>query len=169
VESCEFAGFVDEWGCEYCVIYVGEVIMSLDSVQTCKSMSFLFLILSSQWINGCTSKYEVYLEQVRGGKELVLCKDHPNSVDFSDNSQWNLIVRTGKPIDRNQNTIRLDITKEGKKAGNRLLYTYIDSLTEGKSLSFNNKQWTVVKIGHNGSRVNGIDWCSGGFIHIKQI
>lgn len=131
---------------------------------------FFSLFLTSQLMIGCASKYEINRYSLRGNTEhLMLCKGHPNSVDFLD-YEWTFYILPGKPTTQHHHTIAIDASKKEyktKTASPRVIVA--DSLTEGDTFDFDRKKWSVVKIGHHGSKVNGLDWCDEEFIHIQQV
>jgi hypothetical protein len=139
--------------------------LQFNSTYSPKICIFAFISLVAYLTTGCALKDEIHLDYVRSNSDTqVLCGNHPNVVELSDFSSWSVIVRVDKSQD-NTHTVSIKISDRDKISWK----TIGENLKEGESFRLKNTQWNIVKIGSNGVKVNGQDWCDRKFVYIKQL
>jgi hypothetical protein len=130
-----------------------------------KIFTAIWIVSIAYFTSGCALKDEIHLDYVRSNSDTqVLCGNHPNVVELSDFSSWSVIVRVDKS-QGNTHTVNIKASDRDKMSWK----TIGENLKGGENFRLKNTQWNVVKIGFDGVKVNGQDWCDRKFVYIKQL
>jgi hypothetical protein len=115
---------------------------------------------------GCSPRYEVKILDLKERTEEVFCEEHPNAVarPYSlQNSTFYVVAWYSKDLRKNIVGIK------ARKDDSSPVLTVGENLQEGDMFNFQKSKWEILKIGNDGVTVNGMEWCRGGFVHIKQV